>query len=58
MPSPLRSLVLFPLHATERVSGVWLAGFGTSGALAICEAATDPTVQGVAALGAPADFDE
>jgi putative redox protein len=53
----LRSAVAH-LHATERVSGVWVAGFGTSGALAICEAATDPTVQGVAALGAPADFDD
>jgi putative redox protein len=46
------------LHATEQVSGVWIAGFGTGGALAICEAADDPTVRGVAALGAPADFDD
>jgi putative redox protein len=46
------------LHETEQVSGVWVAGFGTGGALAICEAAADPTVRGVAALGAPADFDD
>jgi putative redox protein len=46
------------LHSTEQVSGVWIAGFGTGGALAICEAATDPSVRGVAALGAPADFDD
>jgi putative redox protein len=46
------------LHSTEPVSGVWIAGFGTGGALAICEAATDPSVRGVAALGAPADFDD
>jgi len=46
------------LHATEDVSGVWLAGFGTGGALAICAAADDPQVRGVASLGAPADFDD
>lgn len=46
------------LTANERVSGVWLAGFGTGGALAICAAADDPEVRGVAALGAPADFDD
>jgi pimeloyl-ACP methyl ester carboxylesterase len=46
------------LQATEAVSGVWLAGFGTGGALAICAAAANPDVQGVAALGAPADFDD
>lgn len=46
------------LEAEELVSGVWLAGFGTGGALAICAAAQRPEVQGVAALGAPADFDD
>lgn len=46
------------LEAEESVSGVWLAGFGTGGALAICAAAARPEVQGVAALGAPADFDD
>ena len=46
------------LRETERVSGVWLVGFGTGGAMSICAGAADPTVQGVAALGAPADFDD
>ena len=36
--------------------GVWLAGFGTGGALCIAGAARRPEVCGVAALGAPADF--
>ena len=40
------------------MSGVWLAGFGTGGALAICAGAEHKSVQGVAALGAPADFDD
>jgi len=39
-------------------SSVWLAGFGTGGSLAICEGARNPRVRGVAALGAPADFDD
>lgn len=46
------------LRATEQVSGVWLVGFGTGGALAICAAADDIEVRGVATLGAPADFDD
>ena len=41
------------LRANEQVSGVWLVGFGTGGALAICAAADDPQVRGVASLGAP-----
>lgn len=44
------------LMTTEPVSGVWLAGSSTGGALAICEAAEDERVRGVAALAAPADF--
>jgi putative redox protein len=44
--------------ATETVTGVWLAGFGTGGSLAVCAAARDQRVRGVAALGAPADFDD
>ena len=40
------------------VEGVWLAGFGTGGALAICAAARDPWIKGVAAVSAPADFDD
>jgi putative redox protein len=46
------------LLATEPVTGVWLAGFGTGGALAICAAAEREDIRGVAALGAPADFDD
>jgi pimeloyl-ACP methyl ester carboxylesterase len=38
--------------------GTWLAGFGTGGSLAVCAAAADPRIQGVAALGAPGDFDD
>jgi putative redox protein len=40
----------------SQVSGVWLAGFSTGGSLAVCSAAEDDRVRGVAALGAPADF--
>jgi putative redox protein len=46
------------LESTEEPSGVWLVGFGTGGALAICAGAADRSIQGVAALGAPADFDD
>jgi len=44
------------LLSTEAVSGVWVAGSSTGGALAICEAAEDERVRGVATLGAPATF--
>ena len=44
--------------ALPAVDGVWLAGFGTGGALALCAAAPDPRVRGVATLAAPADFDD
>lgn len=46
------------IRATEPVTGVWLVGFGTGGALSIGAAADDPQVRGVASLGAPADFDD
>lgn len=46
------------LRAQQDVTGVWLAGFGTGGALAICAAAADPDIRGVAAIAAPADFDD
>lgn len=46
------------VRTTTRVSGVWLAGFGTGGALAVCAGADDPGIGGVAALAAPADFDD
>ena len=51
----LRSAVDHVL-AQPDVSGVWLAGFRTGGALAVCHAAEDERIHGVASLGAPADF--
>lgn len=38
--------------------GVWVAGFGTGGALAICAGCRDTRIRGVASVGAPADFDD
>lgn len=46
------------LQADPEVSDVWLAGFGTGGAIAICAAARVPQIRGVAVLGTPADFDD
>lgn len=46
------------LRSQSRIEGVWVAGFGTGGALCICAAAADATIRGVAALGSPADFDD
>ncbi len=46
------------LTRTEPLLGVWTVGFGTGGSLAICAAARDRRIRGVAALGAPADFDD
>ena len=40
------------------VSGVWLAGYGSGGALCLSEGARNPDVRGVAAIAAPADFDD
>lgn len=37
---------------------VWVAGFGTGGALGVCAGSNDPGIRGVAAVGAPADFDD
>lgn len=45
------------LSAEPGVEGVWLAGSSAGGALAICAAAADPRVRGVATLAAPADFE-
>ncbi len=42
----------------DDVVGVWLAGFGRGGALAICAAARDPEIAGVISFAAPADFDD
>ncbi len=46
------------LRRVEGVKGVWASGFGTGGALAVCAAAQDNRIRGVAAMGAPADFDD
>ena len=42
--------------ASGEVHNVWVAGFGTGGALGLCVGARNEAVTGVAALGAPADF--
>jgi putative redox protein len=46
------------LQDDVRPLGMWLAGFGTGGALAVCAGAQNPRVKGVAAVGAPGDFDD
>ena len=46
------------LETTAGVDGVWVAGFAAGGALALCHTGEDERVRGVAALGAPADFDD
>jgi pimeloyl-ACP methyl ester carboxylesterase len=38
--------------------GVWLVGNSTGGSLAVCVAADDPRIRGIALLGARADFDD
>lgn len=42
----------------EEPRGLYVAGFSAGGSVAICVAGDDPRVQGVAALGARADFQE
>jgi pimeloyl-ACP methyl ester carboxylesterase len=39
------------------VEAVWLAGFSTGGALALCAAGEDERIRGVATFAAPAEFD-
>jgi putative redox protein len=51
----LRAAVDFVL-SSGGISGAWIAGSSTGGALAICEAAEDERIRGVATLAAPADF--
>jgi putative redox protein len=41
------------LHARPDVRGVWVAGFGHGGTFAVCEAADDHLVRGVAAIASP-----
>ncbi|MGI9576791.1 MAG: alpha/beta hydrolase family protein [Microthrixaceae bacterium] len=46
-------------HMRQRCTGgVWLAGYGSGGSLAVLEAARNPEVRGVAAMATPADFDD
>jgi putative redox protein len=40
------------------VGAIWIAGFGTGGALGIAAGAADERVRGVAAIAPPADFDD
>jgi len=46
------------LRGQDGVEGVWAVGFGTGASLAICAAAIDPEIRGVAALAAPADWSD
>lgn len=46
------------LAAVDGIAGIWLAGASTGGSLAIAHAAADPSIRGVAALAARADFDD
>jgi len=46
------------LLASDGIDGVWLAGFGVGGSLAICAAGEDERVRGVAAFAAPSEFDD
>ena len=46
------------LRRRDELAGSWLAGFGTGGAMAVCAAAADPHVEGIATFAAPADFDD
>jgi uncharacterized protein len=54
----LEDLAAVVATASERTSsgGAWLVGAGVAGSLAICLAARDPRVRGVASLAAPATF--
>ena len=54
----LEDLGAFVSHGSDLVSGggVWLVGFGSGGALALCLAADDQRVRGVACFGSPSTF--
>lgn len=46
-------------HMCDMCSGgVWLAGYGSGGSLAVLEGARNPKVRGVAAMATPADFED
>jgi putative redox protein len=46
------------LIAEAQPTGLWLVGTNTGGSLAVCVAADDPRVRGVALLGPRGDFDD
>ena len=46
------------LASEVQCAGIWLIGFGTGGALALVVAGRDERVRGVAAVAAPADFED
>lgn len=46
------------LRAKPEVRDVWAGGFGSGGSMALCAAAIDTEIRGVAAMGAHADFDD
>jgi uncharacterized protein len=46
------------LRRHGRPDGLWVAGFGTGGAVGLAAAVEEPDVAGVAILGTPADFDD
>lgn len=53
----LRAAIDHLIHEA-RPTGLWLAGASTGGSLAVCVAADDPRVRGVALLSPRADFDD
>jgi len=46
------------LEEEAEPSGIWVIGANTGGSLAVCVAADDPRVRGLALLAARADFDD
>ena len=46
------------LTSEVNCDGIWLIGFGTGGGLAVVVASRDERVRGVAAVAAPADFED
>jgi alpha/beta superfamily hydrolase len=45
------------LRTATAVDGIWLAGFGAGGSLALCAAGEDELVRGVASFASQADFE-
>jgi putative redox protein len=54
----LRAAIDHLLTEHGPIDGLWLVGAATGGSVALCVAADDPRVQGVALLAARADFDD